>query len=323
MNQNLPLCLPKIIKKYIEQGVNGYGIEFTFNGSDYVIDPLGDEFDVMRITNTRTRQMINITEHDHIGIIRPMTEWLHVIQYIEANVTFSVVDWIKHYTAKFPFYSGSSISTYRQTDGDTNDMFVVIHSTSNVFFYVSSDGIPRLIDNLEFVYTDDSEVRTVGIAMVDSTSSIDHIEYINMLAEDMLIRAFNNEYIISYVEQHNVKDIPIGNIEDKVWSYPSIVKTADMTIVINVVRKIITFINGDYEYQINMDGSWSKNKTYEKPTNDNLNHMYHTSFIHYSIKEVDERAFIKAVIKMLNSRHNPLLMKSKIVILNNPSIKGI
>ena len=304
--QNLPLQYPTMIKKFIEQGSNCYQVDFTFNDTAYVIEPLGDDFDVMRITNQATQNMINLTVHDYISNLAPMSEWMAVLNYIESQVKFGVTDWVEHYTSKFMQYRGSTLSINRM-DGGTGDIYVTLHAMRDMYFRITPDDEIEPVDNLTFGFAIKDKTTCEIQCVPAPMSSNEQITYLHALAHDMLLRAFNNEYVLNTHISSPQMQSGDAALNNDIWSLPSNVQGFGCDVTLNHDVKTVTFTKDDFKYTIEQNGNWSKSRI-PKATNvlDGNQMMkpivrYCTYFNFIELNDFDEYAYVRGLVHVLNS----------------------
>lgn len=303
MQQNIPLDYPKIIKKYMEQHVSGYRDTVVYNDMEYKIEPLGDDFEIMRLHNTVTNAVFNITEHDHSLTYKNMSEVLGLLRTIESLVVFTPMDWVNHFTQSLPAYHGNSLSIYRECDNDLT--IVELHTGKDNTFTIDKHGNLKVTGRLRQVHSRvDGNVK-VGITVEDVQDVDDYINAVPGLVNDWLDYVFNHEYLLVNANSMHVRYDNTDAINDGVWVAGPVVRIGDVLVNVNSEARTLSWTVDDHDYHVTEIGAWNKHKVEPKrvkPENaSGVVYMYSTYFTHITIKEPSEHGFALALVKLLNN----------------------
>lgn len=303
MQQNIPLDYPKIIKKYMEQHVSGYRDTVVYNDMEYKIEPLGDDFEIMRLHNTVTNAVFNITEHDHSLTYKNMSEVMGLLRTIESLVVFTPMDWVNHFTQSLPVYHGNSLSVYRECD---NDLTVVeLHTGKDNTFTIDKHGNLKITGRLSQVHSRVDGNVNIGITVEDNQKVDDYINDVPELVDDWLDYAFNNEHLLTNANNMHVQHDNTDAINEGVWVTGPVVRIGDMLVNVNSDERTLTWTVDDHDYHVTETGVWDKRKVEPKRVKPEVAadtaFMYSTSFMYITIKESSEHGFALALVKLLNN----------------------
>lgn len=303
MQQNLPLNYPKIVKKYMEQHASGYRDTVMYNDIEYTIEPLGDDFEIMRLHNTVTSAVFNITEHDDSLTYKSMSEVMGLLRTIESKVVFTPMDWVNHFTQSYPVYHGDAISIYRECDSDL--VIVQLHTGNDNTFTIDDKGNLTVTGHLNQIHTTVGDTVKIDITVDDTTDVDNYINSVPGLVDDWIQYAFNNEYLLSGANSMHVRHDNTDAINEGVWGIGPQVKLGDMIVTINPETRTVTWTMDDYDYHVTELGDWNKHKVEPKrelsAKSSGGVHMYTTSYMHITIKEPSEYGFVMALVKLLNN----------------------
>ena len=306
MKHSLPLSYPEMFKRFIEQGESRYRDTFIFNSHDYLIEPLGDDFDIMRVTNQTTGDVYNFTEHDYSITYVKMPHVSEMLDYIESKVIFTAWDWIEHFTKLFPTYEGQLVTIYN--DRDKNQAFVYVHTDKDNSFYLSKTHPPRVTGQLIYDYSENNSVRYVEVSVSDCGETADYINKVPGECEEILQSLFNTESALNFINTDRVRDDGAAKPDMSIWSLPAAIDFCGQSITINAEHKQIEWSTDDYNYSINEDGHWTKSRIDKETTavgyvgeqDKSTVMMFSTKFMYVVIKENREHANALGIVSMLN-----------------------
>lgn len=306
MKHSLPLPYPALFKRFIEQGESGYRDTFTFNNHDYQIEPLGDNFDIMRVTNQTTGGVCNFTEHDYSLTYVKMRHVNEMLNYIESQVIFTAWDWIEHFTKSFSIYEGQLVTIYN--DCDKNQAFVYVHTDKDNSFYLSKTHAPRVTGQLTYDYSDSDSTRHVEVSVSDCGETADYINKVPGECEEILQSLFNTESALNFINDDRVRDDTTGKPDMNIWSLPAAIDFCGQSITINAEHKQIEWSTDDYNYTVNESGHWTKSRIdkealktgYIGKQDGSGVMMFSTKFVYVVIKENREHANALGIVTMLN-----------------------
>lgn len=306
MKHSLPLSYPEMFKRFIEQGESRYRDTFIFNSHDYLIEPLGDDFDIMRVTNQTTGDVYNFTEHDYSITYVKMPHVNEMLNYIESQVIFTAWDWIEHFTKLFPTYEGQLVTIYN--DRDKNQAFVYVHTDKDNSFYLSKTHPPRVTGQLIYDYSENNSVRYVEVSVSDCGETADYINKVPGECEEILQSLFNTESALNFINTNRVRDDDAAKPDMSIWSLPPVIEFCGQSININAVHKQIEWTSDDYDYFINENGQWTKTRIDKEVRAGNsirkqdtsVTAMFSIKFAYITIKENREHANALGIVTMLN-----------------------
>lgn len=303
MQQNIPLNYPQIIKKYMEQHVSGYRDTVIHNDVEYKIEPLGDNFEIMRLHNTVTNAVFNIVEHDHSLTYKTMSEVMGLLRTIESLVVFTPTDWVNHFTQSLPVYHGNSLSIYRECG---NDLIVVeLHTGKDNTFTIDKYGNLKVTGHLSQVHSRVDGNVNIGITVEDNQKVDDYINDVPKLVDDWLDYAFNNENLLVSANSMHVRHDNTDAINEGVWVTGPVVRIGDMLVNVNAEARTISWSIDDHDYHVTEIGAWDKRKVEPKrdipERTSGTMFMYSTCFMYITIKKPSEHGFALALVKLLNN----------------------
>lgn len=306
MQQNLPLHYPALIKRFMQQGDDGYQDTFVFEGDEYLIEPQGDDFEIMRVTNTVTCDVHNFTEYDYSITYEHMPKVRGMLRWIESQINYTVTDWIEHLTKDFPIYEGQLLTIYN--DRQHNHVVVEVHTGKDNVFYIKDDESPKARGALNFMYKDEDDIRGVLVTSDEPGEDASYINKISEQCDDLLLALFNSEVSLSHINSTHVRYDNAEVIREEVWSMPGQVVCCGQAVTIDSERKTIDWSTDEHTYSINDEGMWSKTKINKRvnkvppPTDSSaINVMYHSNYIYITIKEANEHGFALGIVTLLNT----------------------
>lgn len=298
MKQNLPIDYPEMLVRFMTAQTQEEFGDVTYNDINYRLDSLNDEHTVIRITNTDTGVICNITEYDYTEHYANMPEIAELLMYIEDQIVFTSLDWVNHYTKKYPVYAGTTVDVYR--DPGNNNIYIKQKISQPNGFWIGDSQEPLFCNGFYYVPVDDGDVRSVTMLTYSTSDAAIGINNTPEQVESWIKCVLSNENLLNYVDARSWKNThQIEKIDSRIYQIPSNVNWCGLDITIDSDNKTFSVIHDGNVFKVYADGTWSKKK-YEEPK-PRAGIGFGSTYIYNTYVSPDDVAFVTAINDMLTN----------------------